>query len=376
MSSMVEKIRMISGKYSLSRARSLLQKNEKYISPATLILGFIIDSLTLVRVDLWLDNVILLGYLALAGIAMVFINLETADRIQNILTRKLILWLPLVLQFAFGGLFSGFVVLYSRNASLSASWPFILMLAFLLVGNEFFKDRYQRLAFQVSVYFIAYLSYLTFAIPVLLNRIGPEIFLLSTLLALIIILLIILLFRKITPEIFQTNKRSVVWLVLSILVIFNFLYFADIIPPLPLALKEIIIAHDIRPSASGYHVSYEPAKWYNFFHDENNPIYNQIAEETIFAFSLVYAPANLKTTIVHEWAKYDEVNHRWVVISNLPFSVSGGREQGCVGYSYKPNVSAGKGRVTTKTTNGQTLGQTKFEIRLTNIRPELVTQIK
>ncbi|MDO8512884.1 MAG: DUF2914 domain-containing protein [bacterium] len=371
----MEKIKGISTKYSFGELKRLLEENEKYISPATLILGFILDSLTLVRADLWLDNIILLSYLALAGIAMALINLEATDRIQNIQTRKLILWLPPVLQFAFGGLFSGFVVLYWRSASLAASWPFILMLAFLLIGNEFFRDRYHRLAFQLSVYFIACLSYLTFAMPVLLNKIGPEIFLLSTVMALIIISFIILLFKKITPEIFQTSKKNIIWLILLILVIFNFLYFADIIPPLPLALKEIIVAHNIEFSANGYYVSYEPAKWYNFFR-AYYPIYHQVAGETIYTFSLIYAPANLKTTIVHEWAKYDQINHRWVVINNLPFSISGGREQGFRGYSYKTNVSDGKWRVSTKTGNGQTLGQTKFEIELTNLRPEVVTKIK
>ncbi|MDP3954363.1 MAG: DUF2914 domain-containing protein [bacterium] len=375
MDSIIEKIRRMYEKYSLREATRLFEKNEKYLSPATLITGFIIDALTLVRVDLWLDNVILLSYLALAGVAMAFINLETAGRIQNIRARKLILWFPLVLQFAFGGLFSGFVVLYSRSASLAASWPFILMLAFLLVGNEFFRNRYHRLTFQLGIYFVAFLSYLTFAVPVLLDKIGPEIFLLSTFLALVIILLIILLFKKITPEIFQANKKSIAWLILSILVIFNFLYFADIIPPLPLALKELIIAHNIEISGDGYYISYEPAKWYHIFRSYN-PVYHMSAGETVYAFSLIYAPANLKTTVVHEWTKYDESSRRWTVVNNLPFSVSGGREQGFRGYSYKTRVSAGKWRVTTKTSNGQTLGRTKFEIEETDTRPKVVTEKK
>jgi len=354
----------------------MLEKNERYVSVATLVFGFIIDSLTLTRTDLWLDNLILLSYFVLAGIVMILINLETANHFQSARMRKLVPWLPVLLQLAFGSLFSGFVVLYSRSASLVASWPFVLMLAALLVGNEFFKNRYQRLTFQISVYFVACLSYLTFAVPVLFDKIGPEIFLLSTLLALAIISSIILLFKKITPEIFQTSKNSIVRLILSILVIFNFLYFVDIIPPLPLALKEIIIAHNIELSTNGYYVSYEPAKWYNFFHGAYNPTYNQVVGETVYAFSLVYAPTNLKTTIVHEWSKYDQANSRWVIMSSIPFSISGGREQGYRGYSYKNSISEGKWRVATKTSNGQTLGQTKFEIKQTNLRPEVVIRIK
>src|SRR3989344_3334082 len=367
---------MIHGNYSPREIGHMLEKNERYVSVATLVFGFIIDSLTLTRTDLWLDNLILLSYFVLAGIVMILINLETANHFQSARMRKLVPWLPVLLQLAFGSLFSGFVVLYSRSASLVASWPFVLMLAALLVGNEFFKNRYQRLTFQISVYFVACLSYLTFAVPVLLDKIGPEIFLLSTLIALVIIASIILLFRKVTPGIFQTSKNSIVRLILSILVIFNFLYFVDIIPPLPLALKEIIIAHNIELSTNGYYVSYEPAKWYNFFHGAYNPTYNQVVGETVYAFSLVYAPTNLKTTIVHEWSKYDQANSRWVIMSSIPFSISGGREQGYRGYSYKNSISEGKWRVATKTSNGQTLGQTKFEIKQTNLRPEVVIRIK
>ncbi len=367
---------MILNKYNPRVLGHMLEEHERYVSAITLAFGFIIDSLTLTRTDLWLDNLILLSYFVLASIAMILINLETDNHFQGIRMRKLVPWLPVLLQLAFGSLFSGFVVLYSRNASLAASWPFVLMLIALLIGNEFFKNRYQRLAFQISVYFVACLSYLTFAVPVLLDKIGPEIFLLSTLMALAIISLIILLFKKITPEIFQTNKNNIVRLILSILAIFNFLYFADIIPPLPLALKEIIIAHNIELSTNNYYVSYEPAKWYNFLHGSYNPTYNQVAGETVYAFSLVYAPANLKTTIVHEWSKYDQTNNRWVTVSSIPFSISGGREQGYRGYSYKNNVSEGQWRVATKTSNGQTLGQTKFEIKQTTIRPEVVTKIK
>src|SRR5439155_22007289 len=44
-------------------------------------------------------------------------------------------WLPALTQFALGGLWSGFLVFYSRGASLAASWLFLTVLAAFLVGN-------------------------------------------------------------------------------------------------------------------------------------------------------------------------------------------------------------------------------------------------
>src|SRR3989338_4457057 len=159
------------------KLKDFIHKHEKYFSPGAMLLGFIIDSLTLTRADVWLDNLILLSYLLLAGISILLLNAYAAGRLQKL--GRLIVLLPLAMQFAFGGLFSGFVVLYSRSASLMASWPFIGIIAALMIGNEYFRNRYRRLVFQIGIYFLAIFSYFIFAVPVLLNSIGPLIFIVS-----------------------------------------------------------------------------------------------------------------------------------------------------------------------------------------------------
>ncbi len=369
-----EKIRQLFNKYSLAEIRRMVTENEKYLSPGTLLFGFIIDSLTLTRADVWLDNLILLSYLALAGAAIMLINAEVSGKLENLRFRKVVLWFPFVLQFAFGGLFSGFIILYSRSASIITSWPFLLVLAFLLVGNEFFRNRYYRLAFQIGIYFVAILSYLTFAIPVLLDQIGPGIFLISTVMASALILIIINILRKIAPEIFKTHRPDVIRLIVIILTTFNLLYFANIIPPIPLALKEIIIAHDIGRSGNNYLISYEPPRWYHFFWSYDRT-FHRANNKPVYAFSLVYAPTNIKTVITHEWSRYDEKFNKWMVLSRLNFSISGGREEGFHGYSYKTNLQDGKWRVAVKTATGQILGRTTFVVQTTespsNIRIEM-----
>src|SRR3989344_1385425 len=89
---------MIHGKYSPREIGHMLEKNERYVSVATLVFGFIIDSLTLTRTDLWLDNLILLSYFVLAGIVMILINLETANHFQSARMRKLVPCVPLFLS--------------------------------------------------------------------------------------------------------------------------------------------------------------------------------------------------------------------------------------------------------------------------------------
>src|SRR3989338_5269691 len=96
------------------------------------IFGFIVDSLTLTRIDLLFDNLILFFYLAVAVVGMAITNLYdtgvwrgTPDGVRLFhripsYARTLSTFL---MQYAFVGLLSGFFVFYARGASISASWP-------------------------------------------------------------------------------------------------------------------------------------------------------------------------------------------------------------------------------------------------------------
>jgi len=151
----------------MTNLKSLFQKykeffvrNERYISGGALLLGFIVDNFTLTRIDLQFDNIVLFTYLTIAFLAIVFINFYEEGVLRGAIFERLRFLLPLAMQFAFGGLFSGFVIFYSRSASFVASWPFVLVLIALLVGNEFFKTRYTKFTFRMSVFFTALFSFL------------------------------------------------------------------------------------------------------------------------------------------------------------------------------------------------------------------------
>ena len=104
---------------------------EQRVSIGAMMAGFIFDSLTLRRVDLVAENIVILTYLFLAGFSIVVISV--LDEYRNGEG-----WLDeifsLIMQFAFGGLASAFFIFYSRSAELANSWPFLTMLLFLLVG--------------------------------------------------------------------------------------------------------------------------------------------------------------------------------------------------------------------------------------------------
>src|SRR5581483_9672836 len=82
-------------------------------------------------------------------------------------------------QFALGALLSGFCVFYIRSASIASSWPFLLFMAAVFIGNEYFHHYHSRLVFVALLLFFSLYSYAIMLVPVLIARIGPVPFLLS-----------------------------------------------------------------------------------------------------------------------------------------------------------------------------------------------------
>src|SRR5205085_2832031 len=95
---------------------------ERYISPLSLIAGFLADNFILLRrVDLLRSNLLLFSYLIIAALGIVLINLIERGRIRKKWVVQAAPLIPVIVQFSFGGLFSGYLSLYSRSAAFPAS---------------------------------------------------------------------------------------------------------------------------------------------------------------------------------------------------------------------------------------------------------------
>ena len=346
-------------------------KYERYISPIALLSGFIWDNLTLKRIDLLYENLVLISYLLVAGLSIFLLQFYYTSRLKSRLFEKVVFVIPFALQFAFGGLFSAFVIFYFKSASIIASWPFLLVLLFLLIGNELFRERYSRLIFQMSIYFVALLSYSIFALPILINKMSSGIFLLSGVISLILISLFVSLLFRIMPDKIKQSYKYLAVSIGGIYLIFNIFYFTNLIPPIPLSLKDNGIYHHIKRTADNrYLVQYEPAPWYLFFKNFN-PVFHQSAGEPVYCFSAVFAPTEFNTVIFHRWSYFDKAADKWVETDRLRFDIFGGRDGGYRGYSFKKNTRSGKWRVDIITERGQILGRTKFKIVEVDSSPQL-----
>ena len=80
------------------------------------------------------------------------------------------------------------------------------------------------------------------------------------------------------------------------------------------------------------------------------------------AFLGLFAPIDWDAEVVHQWSKWSVADDDWVKRDRMSYHISGGREGGYRGYTYKRNIEPGEWRVDIETPLGQVLGRVDFEV--------------
>ncbi len=335
----------------------------RYISPLALIGGFIADNLILLkRVDVWTSHALLFSYLAIAALSIIILNLITTGRIRNTWVLKITPLIPVVTQFAFGGLFSGYLSLYSRSASFPLSWVFVVIVTALLLGNERFVRQYMKFSFQMSMFFAVLFSYLIFFLPIVFHRIDQWMFVWSGLVSLVIIACFLRFIGYLMPELLKRERTRVARIIAVIFIVFNVLFFSNAIPPLPLALKSAGIYHSVERTQDGvFHLGAESEPWYREY-IPHTTVFHHTPGSIAYAYSAVFAPTGISTVILHEWQYYDPSVGEWLTKSTVRYPIIGGRDGGYRGYSFYKSVVEGKWRVNVITQYGRLIGRISFTV--------------
>ena len=340
--------------------------------------GFLVDNITLNRVDQLFDNLVLLTYVILAMLSILCLYAAIAERFPDDWTPFIRKYAPLLVQFSFGGLLSGMLIFYGRSGAWTESWPFLLVILAVIYGNETIRDRTSRLVFNVSMLFIGLFSYVVLVVPVFTGYMGPWVFVGSGILALVIMRVFLAALRRVIPRFMDLHMRFVVFAVGSIFVGFNFLYFTNIIPPIPLSLKEVGIYHSVVyfPDRAEYELKYEKGSWWHFWKKSDTTFHpsTELSTRNVACFAKVFAPTRLETKIFHSWDFYNEESGKWVERSRLSYNISGGRGDGYRGYTQISNFEDGTWRCSVETERGQVLGREKFTIDSSEGPGEIVTR--
>jgi hypothetical protein len=355
------------------RISSFLADHRHYIAPVAIFGGFIADIFTLNQIDQIFDQGVLVVHLLISGftIAMLFTTgSKFGDKIR--IKEKSGILEGLML-FSFGALFSGFVIFYTRSGSLSASWPFIVIMLLLMIGTDFYKKVYKRLIFQITLYFVAVFSFMIMFIPLLLNEMGPWVFVLSGAVSVAIIYLYFLLLRWLNIKKYKQYISKAVISIGLFFIIFNVAYFTNVIPPVPLSLKFKAVYHSVEKLYPGYEATYEKNPWYSILRKRSR-VFHRVGNEPVWVFATVFSPASFSTNVFHVWEYYDTENLEWTHKGEVSLTTQGGSKKGWAGFSYRQDIQDGRWRVGVETDRDQVIGYIYLRVVSVEEAPELTTE--
>lgn len=199
-------------------------------------------------------------------------------------------------------------------------------------------------------------------IPVLISKMNSLIFIISGILSLSTTLgLIYCIYhtdRVQKPKDSKVKLLGVVILVYSVITAF---YFLKLIPPVPLALDQSLLAYNISKENDTYEITYDADDWYIFWRD-HKPYVNINSTDKIYIFTSIFAPTDLNKKVYHLWKRYNPKTDTWDVTDKIGFTVVGGRNRGFRGFSYKNNIAEGEWKVEVVTEEGLIIGVLDFRL--------------
>lgn len=314
--------------------------------------GFFVDVLTFrtLRTDV---TFALLGGYALAAAAGVAVGERGSGALRRIV--------PMVVQFAFGALLSSAFLFYWFGGAVAASWPVMLVVVALMAFNEAFRRVFLRPSVQFGVFAFVLFSYCTLLFPFMLRSLSAWVFLLGGAVATGVSLLLAEIVTR-TDGTRRPLAGRFRLIAVCTYAAFVSLYFLNVIPPIPLSIREAGAYHDVTVRDGAYLLQAESEDPLDRLWPGQTLHLEQDGDGRIFAYTAIYAPTDLSTEIVHAWQRYDEAAGSWTDAGRSSYETRGGRQEGYRGYSYRTIRSPGRWRVIVETERGQELGRIRFTV--------------
>lgn len=342
---------------------SIRQRLRRVLPALAFFGGFLWDALTLGRSVAAMDLWILTAYLAAAAGILWFLGRREAmmasqptPETETITTAESQPWWQesgpyLLLQFCFGGLFSALFIFYFKSSSHFLAILWALGLGGLLIANEFLDDRYRRFTLTWALFGLCAMLLLNFVVPHVVGSISAFWFFSSTLAGAGLAHGL----RLKTPG--QPGRIKPMWGIAAGLAL---AYLVDVIPPVPLVTRDIAVGHALAKANGEYRLNHEKAPWWKFWRATESEIH-LIPGERLYCVAAIFAPSGLDTRLYHHWRYHDD-KAGWQSRSRIGFNLSGGRQGGYRGMTFKQNLAPGAWRVAVETEDGRTVASHEFRI--------------
>lgn len=342
----------------LDQLQEKIQPYRKYDHLIFFVCGFVFDAILLQRID---DPLMLIHqgvYLVLAALLIAWDIFHEEGRF-SVSPRFSKVWnyREGILHFLLGTLLNVYTIFYFKSGSFIGSIYFLLLLALLLFLNEARPKKISKHFLRNALFGLCLMSYMNILVSIAVGSIGTLVFLL----AIAIAYLIYSGYMRFLRSRLEGRKlfRDIHAPFLFIAAIYVGLYFAKVLPPVPLSVNYIGIYHDVQREGADYKLAYTRSKW--FFWQNGDQTFYAKPGDKIICFAKIFSPARFQGNLQVRWS-YKDPKHGWQSWDAIPLTVTGGREDGFRVYTVKSNYQAGDWRASIETVDGREVGRISFEV--------------
>ncbi len=344
----------------LERAKKFYNEHEPACTAGFFVAGFLFDVLLVGRIDK-LHNVIHQAtYLTLCawltGLELRetyggFVppeRLRTAWRYHKGAT-----------HFMLGTLLNIYTLFYFKSASLGTSLLFLVGLTSLLAVNELKPFKNSGTLLRMSLFSLCLVSYFTYLVPMLMGRIGALPFLGSIIGASACAALLAWRLKARLPQQELAVHRHTLYPFAVVASLFTILYFAKVIPPVPLSITEIGVYHGVSRNENGFELISTRPRWK--FWQRGDQTFLARPGDKLYCWAAVFAPTNFRERLAVRW-RYRGPDG-WSESDTIPMPITGGRDDGWRGFTAKANYEPGRWRVEIITSDGRELGRIDITVK-------------
>jgi hypothetical protein len=262
-----------------------------------------------------------------------------------------------VLHFMLGTLLNAYSIFYFQSASGFTAVGLLVVVAALLALNELPRFRRFGPVVLYALYSICLTSYFAYLFPVLMGRIRPWMFYLAVVTATVPLAAHVLLLLSWGQGHGLVARHAIPGF--GVQALFVLLYALRLAPPVPLAIKQIGIYHDVQREPGGWRLFHQQASW-KFWQNGDQDFLARRGDK-LFCFARIFAPRHFHDGVSIVWFHH-EPRQGFRLVHRLPLSVSASSAVGFGTDAYLTTPAPGDWRVEIQSQDGRTIGQLGFHV--------------
>lgn len=341
------------------RAKAFYRDHEASCTVAFFVAGFLFDTLAVGRIDKLHNIIHQAAYLFLCAL---FTGWELREKFGDFAPpeRFKTVWRyhAAATHFMLGTLLNIYTLFYFKSASLGISFLFLLVLAALLAANELKPFEGSGTVLRMTLFSLCLVSYFTYLVPTVVGRIGTLPFL-GTLAA--SSACVALLARRLSVHLREPGpvlRRHLLVPFGAVALGFAGLYFAKVIPPVPLSLSEIGVYHGVRREGDRFLLTEDRPRWR--FWERGDQTFLARPGDKVYCFVSVFSPTRFQERLQIRWLFKDDAG--WSEADAIPLDIAGGRDGGWRGFTVKEHWKPGRWRVRVETSDSRELGRVDLKV--------------